>query len=183
MQYERVCTVITHPAVPIALSVFLPPDIASTSLLLAGAACSVIPDIDVIGFSFGIKSSHTFGHRGFTHSVPFAALLAGITTLIAFSGDHGSPVAVFSFLFLSTLSHPLLDALTNGGTGVGLFIPFNNQRYFFPWRPIEVSPIGVAPFLSRRGLAVLRSELIWVWLPSAALFALGLLFKRARDVI
>ena len=29
-----------------------------------------------------------------------------------------------------------------------------------------VSPIGVIPFFSKWGLAVIKSELGWVWLPS-----------------
>ena len=35
---------------------------------VAGALCSVLLDIDVIGFRFGIH----YGHRGFTHSLAFA---------------------------------------------------------------------------------------------------------------
>jgi inner membrane protein len=86
------------------------------------------------------------------------------------------------FLFLATLSHPTLDALTNGGLGVGFFAPFSNERYFFAYRPIEVSPIGVGDFFSQRGLKVLLSELRWVWLPSAIFFGLGHLIKRVRDL-
>ena len=175
------CTVITHPAVPIALSALLPQEAASSSLLIAAALCSVIPDLDVVGFEFGIKYSDMLGHRGFTHSIFFAALLAALTTF-AFFQNHGSRLTIFLFLFLSTLSHPLLDALTNGGLGVGLLAPFSNERYFFPYRPIEVSPIGVGAFFSHRGLQVMLSELKWVWLPSAIFFGLGHLFKRLRDL-
>jgi inner membrane protein len=96
--------------------------------------------------------------------------------------NHASRLIVFLFLFLSTLSHPVLDALTNGGLGVGLFAPFTNERYFFPYRPIEVSPIGVGAFFSHRGLIVMLSELKWVWLPSTIFFALGHLFKHLRDL-
>ena len=176
------CTVITHPAVPIALSVLLPQETASSSLLVAGALCSVAPDLDVIGFEFGIKYGDLLGHRGFTHSIFFAALLAALITISLFQ-NHSSRLIVFLFLFLSTLSHPVLDALTNGGLGVGLLSPFTNERYFFPYRPIEVSPIGVSAFFSHRGLKVMLSELSWVWLPSTIFFGLGHLFKRLRDLI
>ena len=63
----------------------------------------------------------------------------------------------FLFLFVSTLSHGLLDMLTNGGLGVALFVPMSNERYFFPWRPITVSPIGLSRFVSAWGLRVLRN--------------------------
>ena len=172
------CTVITHPAVPIALSVLLPQESASSSLLIAGALCSVVPDLDVVGFEFGIKYGDMLGHRGFTHSIFFAALLAAVITVAFFQENPGSLLIVFMFLFLSTLSHPVLDALTNGGLGVGLFAPFNNERYFFPYRPIEVSPIGVGAFFSHRGLIVMLSELKWVWVPSTIFFGLSHLFKR-----
>lgn len=33
--------------------------------------------------------------------------------------------------------------LTDGGLGVAFFSPFDNKRYFLPWRPIRVSPISV----------------------------------------
>ena len=73
---------------------------------------------------------------------------------------------------LATASHGLLDALTDGGLGVAFFAPFSDARYFFPWRPIAVSPIG-ARFFSARGAAVLISEFVWLWLPTA--FAIGLI--------
>jgi len=34
------------------------------------------------------------------------------------------------------------------------------MRDFFPWTPIEVSPIGIAAFLSKRGWFVLKGELL-----------------------
>ena len=176
------CTVITHPAVPIALSALLPQETASSSLLIAAALCSVIPDLDVVGFEFGIKYGDMLGHRGFTHSIFFAALLAALITFTWFQNSQGSGLIVFMFLFLSTLSHPLLDALTNGGLGVGLFAPFSNERYFFPYRPIEVSPIAVGAFFSHRGVTVILSEVKWVWLPSTIFFGLGHLLKRLHDL-
>jgi inner membrane protein len=82
-------------------------------------------------------------------------------------------------LFLSTLSHGILDALTSGGLGVAFFAPFDNSRYFFPWRPIRVSPISVSGFFSSRGLQVLRSELQWIWLPAALVTMLLTLLRRS----
>ncbi len=172
------CSVLTHPAVPLALSAFLPRGAASPALLLAGAACSVVPDLDVIGFGFGVSYGDMLGHRGLTHSVLFAAALGALLGFTLFRYAAGGSWPVFLFLFLSTLSHPLLDMLTNGGLGVALFAPFSNERYFFPWRPIEVSPIGISGFLSEWGMRVISSELRWVWLPSVAVFALGHVARR-----
>ena len=38
-----------------------------------------------------------------------------------------------------------------------LLLPFSTARLFFPWRPIHVSPLGIAAFFHRAGY-ILRSE-------------------------
>jgi len=172
------CSVLTHPAVPIALITVLPQEAVSPTLLLVGAACSVIPDLDVVGFKFGITSDHMLGHRGLTHSIVFAVALGALLTYTFFRTSHPDPWVVFLFLFVSTLSHPLLDMLTNGGRGVALCAPFSKARYFFPWRPIEVSPVSVRRFFSGRGVQVICSEFRWVWLPAAAVVILGMMVRR-----
>lgn len=150
------------------------------SVWVIGAVCSAIPDLDVIGFSFGIRYGDFWGHRGFAHSLAFAALLALGIVLLGFRhgvcGMH-APV-LWLYLFLAAASHGLLDAMTDGGLGVALFSPFDNHRYFFPWTPIRVSPIGVGRFFGARGLAVLQSEFIWIWLPTIALAVLAMLLRQ-----
>jgi hypothetical protein len=64
--------------------------------------------------------------------------------------------------------------MTDGGLGVAFFAPFHNERYFFPWRPIAVSPIGMG-FFSERGLEVIISELHWGSLLLAVALAYTLL--------
>jgi membrane-bound metal-dependent hydrolase YbcI (DUF457 family) len=44
--------------------------------------------------------------------------------------------------------------MTNGGRGVGFFIPFSNRRYFLPFRPIRVSPIGAEHFAAKAGVVL-----------------------------
>src|SRR5215831_18693028 len=135
---------------------------------LAGALCAVLPDADVIGFLFGIPYRDFWGHRGFTHCLFFAVLLSGVATVILLRrGQLGlGRFSLFTFLFLATASHGLLDAMTNGGLGVAFFSPLNNDRYFLPWRPIRVSPISVTRFFSGGGYAVVQNELLWVWAPA-----------------
>ncbi len=148
---------------------------------IAGALCSVVPDLDVVGFRFGISYGDFWGHRGFTHSLLFAALLAGIVSSLGFRRlpPGVSRFWIWSYLFLATASHGFLDAMTDGGLGVAFFSPFENHRYFLPWRPIRVSPIGFERFFSERCIAVLQSELLWIWLP-AALLALSVWLMRRR---
>jgi inner membrane protein len=147
---------------------------------VAGAVCSVVPDLDVIGFRFGIRYGDFWGHRGFTHSLLFAALLASAAVFIRFRRGV-PPLSRFSlwiYFFLATASHGFLDAMTDGGLGVAFFSPFDNQRYFLPWTPIRVSPIGVARFFSSRGLEVLGSEFLWIWLPAVVLAIAAWIFRR-----
>ena len=172
------CSALTHPAIPLALSVCFPKSAVSPKLILVGAACSIIPDLDAIGYKLGIKYGDMFGHRGFTHSIAFAAALSALLTFTLFRSGRGSSWAILLFLFISTLSHSLLDMLTNGGLGVALFAPFSGERFFFPWRPIEVSPIGIASFFSEWGMRVIYSELRWVWLPSMVVLATGYIVRR-----
>lgn len=145
-----------------------------------GAFAAMLPDADVLAFKLGIPYEHMLGHRGLTHSLLFAAVLAGILALVAGTTPGMSRAALCLYLFLAAASHGALDALTNGGLGVAFLAPFDNHRFFFPFRPIQVSPIGVARFFSARGRAVIRSELVWVWLPSILLATLAILTRAFR---
>ena len=134
-----------------------------------GAFCSVLPDLDVIGFPLGVQYGDMWGHRGLTHSVLFAALLAGILVALWYRGKPAiAMTGLFLYFFLCTASHGVLDAMTDGGLGVAFFSPFDTTRYFFPIRPVVVSPIGIAEFFSTYGIRILASEVIWIWLPSLA---------------
>jgi inner membrane protein len=145
-------------------------------LWLAGVLCAAAPDLDVVGFALGVPYEHWLGHRGLWHSVPFAALLAGVVAL----GFGGAVRArAWLYLFLATASHGALDAFTNGGLGVALLAPFDATRYLAPFRPIEVSPLGIASFFSARGLAIVANEVLWVWLPFVLLFAALRASRRA----
>jgi inner membrane protein len=141
------------------------------------AALALLPDADVITFPLGIPYASWYGHRGFSHSFAFAFLAAIAAAALA------APLLGLAWLrllgpFVAVITtHALFDALTNGGCGVALFAPFDNRRYFFPWRPIQVSPIGLGVF-SRWGWRALVSEMVWVWLPLGA--ALGTTWLARR---
>jgi len=150
-------TILSHPAVAIGFRRWFG---CERRVFIAGTIGSILPDADVIGFAYGVRYASTFGHRGFTHSIFFAIVVSLILLLIT---RPQRPLAAFAFLFLCTMSHALFDAMTTGGLGIAFFSPFSNHRYFFPWRPIRVSPIGPASL--QRLLPVFVSELKWVWLP------------------
>jgi inner membrane protein len=173
-------SVFTHAFVAAALGKVYAAEPVPARFWVLSAACAVLPDADVAGFAFGIRYGDTFGHRGFSHSILFALLLAAAVVALFFRGERRRRAALVIYFFVVTISHALLDMLTDGGLGVGLLSPFSDERYFFPFRPVEVSPIGVGSFFGEWGLRVIRSELLWVWLPSALGVLLVLSFRRAR---
>jgi inner membrane protein len=145
----------------------------------------VIPDFDVIGFRLGIRYGDFWGHRGFTHSLVFATILASAIVLLVFRDGlpNISPLSMWIYFFLATASHGLLDSMTDGGLGVAFFAPFDNHRYFLSWTPIRVSPIGIGRFFTSRGYAVLQSELLWIWAPSGVLIGSTLFLRRRKSAI
>ena len=171
-------TILTHAAVPLALRLGLGGKTVPARLLACGAIASMLPDLDVVGMRLGIAYGSDFGHRGFTHSLVFAALVAlagGCFHRRLRSGFVGA----FLFLFAAVASHGLLDTLTNGGRGIELLWPWTSERYFAAVRPIEVSPLSIRGLFSPRGAEVLKSEVIWVWLPALAA-GMALLAARRR---
>ena len=146
--------------------------LAASMLLWSGL--SLLPDADVIGFSFGVRYGDPWGHRGATHSLLFSLAL-GIALAVC-ARMRGAPLlrtALFASLVLA--SHAVLDTLTDGGRGCALFWPFSTTRHFAPIRPIPVAPIG-ARFLSERGLHVALFELLGF----APVFLYALWPRRAR---
>ncbi len=170
-----------HALAAVAIGSFSSRKIFTWKFILLLALCGVFPDIDVLAFKFGIPYESVWGHRGFTHSIFFAALF-GLLIFFIFYKKEKFPFLINCLLvlafFLATLSHTLLDACTTGGLGVAFFAPFHNERYFFPWQVIRVSPIGIKQFISSRGLAVLWSELKWVGIPSVFLLIVSYFFRR-----
>src|ERR1700674_753982 len=173
VSYPAMASVFSHAVVAASVgTAFWRPGVSNRFWAL-GALCSVLPDADVVGFGLGIQYGDLLGHRGLTHSLAFAAVMATIGSFLSDGRSAAEPgrAMAWCYFFLATASHGLLDGMTDGGLGVAFFSPFSNARYFLPWRPIVVSPIGVAEFFSERGLNVLRSEFKWIWLP-AGIFAI-----------
>jgi inner membrane protein len=128
----------------------------STAVVWSGL--SLLPDADVCGFRLGVQYADPWGHRGATHSFVFTLGVALVVGLIAKLARL--PVWRTTLLAAAVLvSHPLLDTLTDGGLGCALLWPFSNERFFAPWTPLPVAPIGRA-FLSAEGLRVAVTELV-----------------------
>ncbi|WP_223638754.1 metal-dependent hydrolase [Corallococcus sp. EGB] len=137
---------------------------------------ALLPDADVVAFALRIPYAATWGHRGASHSLVFAAAVA--LAVAALARWKGGSARRWGFLALAALaSHGILDTLTDGGLGAALFWPFSPARIFAPVRPLPVAPIG-AGMLSARGLYVSGVEFL-VFLP-AWVYALWPRPRKAR---
>ena len=137
----------------------------------------MLPDADVILFRFGATYDTVWSHRGATHSLAFAMFMGLLAALLL--RRAAPPVLAFAFVAASAASHGFLDMLTNGGHGIAYLWPFTDQRYFFDWRPIQVSPLDARRFF-KRAAGVAETEFLWIWLPAIILFtALRAGFKKA----
>jgi len=144
---------------------------------LTSAILPVLPDLDVFGRAFGIAFYSAWGHRGVSHSFAAAAVIGTLAALLLHR-RLGAPLAPLAVYFAAiTASHGVLDALTNGGPGVAFFAPFDRTRYFFPWRPIPVSPLA-SSFFSAWGWRVFTTELAMLWLPAALVAVVAGVFRR-----
>ncbi len=164
---------LTHAFAAVALTKTLSNRKRDWRFWTLAVASSILPDADVAGFALGIEYGDLLGHRGLSHSLLFAALWSLLLVSCEYSGLMKFPRRWWSLaglFFLVTASHGILDAMTNAGLGVAFFSPFDTARYFFPWRPIRVSPVGVGQFFSGRGAAILASEIEYVWMPLVVLW-------------
>jgi inner membrane protein len=159
-------TIMSHAVVGVTLGSLTSFPRRRRAFWLASAALPVLPDLDVFGRLFGIPFYSPWGHRGLSHSFTAAALIGGVAALLLHRRLDARLAPLAVYFAAITASHGLLDALTDGGPGVAFFAPFDATRYFFPWRPIPVSPLP-SRFFSEWGWHVFTAELAMIWLPSA----------------
>lgn len=169
----------SHPAVPLAIACWFP-SLRRPALLVAASLASAAPDLDALGYFAGIPYEAWYGHRGCTHSLAFGLLVAVLLGPWLARRTGVPKWHATAFLWAAWGSHGLVDMATNGGHGIALLWPFDLERLFWPWQPIQVAPLGIAAFFSAWGLEVLCSEALWLWLPAIAVGALGLLVRKPQ---
>lgn len=106
-------------------------------VIVLAAICGAAPDLDLIGWPLGVSPLTLFGHRGLTHSIPFAVVLGVAAAALLPALTRRERVAAAVVLVLATATHSLLDALTTyAPSGPAFWAPFSNQRYRFLWTPL-----------------------------------------------
>lgn len=166
-------SVFGHAIAAYGLGKLFPKEVMNRKVFTLGIISSMLPDLDVIAFHFDVSWDSMLSHRGLTHSILFALVWALILLLVFHQETLSKKkFQLGSYYFLATISHGLLDGLTNGGNGIAFFAPFSDERYFLPWQMIQVSPLGVENFFSKWGIQVLQSEFFYIVIPS---FIIGLI--------
>lgn len=173
-------TLFTHAAVAVAAGQLYPRRPLPFYFWVVSVYCALLPDADVLAFAFGIPYEHMLGHRGLSHSFVGAAVIGALGAWRMLGRMDVGFRPLWLYFSLVAASHGVLDALTDGGHGIAFFAPFSNERFFLPWTPVAVSPIGAYHFFTSRGLAVMASEVTWVWLPAAFAALAVTAFRRLR---
>jgi inner membrane protein len=97
-----------------------------------GIIAQSIPDIDFIAATWLDTPSGLLAHRGFTHSILFAVVVAFIMAVLANRWHRPHNISFTRWLIFfsaAILTHIFIDAFNN--YGVGWFEPFSHQRISF----------------------------------------------------
>jgi inner membrane protein len=100
--------------------------------MLWGALAQSIPDIDFISSFWMTTPGNLLAHRGFTHSILFALLIAPLLALIAekIHRPHNIPFKKWLFFFATEIFvHLFIDGFNN--YGIGWLEPFSHARFSF----------------------------------------------------
>lgn len=135
---------LSHAMVAVTLGSLVAPRNLLRPFLIIGATCAVVPDIDAIGRPFYGAAGDVQalgGHRGFTHSITFAALLGVVASSVTVidRGWTGQRVRFGVFVAIATALHGVLDLFTSIGaitSPVQFLSPFSTQGYAISRHPI-----------------------------------------------
>jgi len=151
----------THAIAGAAVGALCPYPVHRRRVITLAAICAAVPDLDLIGWPLGVSPSALAGHRGLTHSIPFAILLGIAATALVPSLTSRERIVAAGVLVLATVTHGVLDALTTyAPTGPAFWAPFSNTRYRFEWQPLT----GAGGLRTDFG-----QEVLYVWVPAMLL--------------
>jgi inner membrane protein len=115
----------------------------SWPVLLVFMALALLPDADVALVALGACDDGACGHRGASHSLPFA-LAIGLLAGLAARRLRWPVVRTVVAATFAVASHAMLDALGAGGRGLPLLWPISDARFISPIRMFPDAPRGLA---------------------------------------
>ncbi len=124
-----------------------------------GAIAQSLPDIDFIGAFFLNPVDNLLFHRGFTHSIFFAAISSVILALIIRRLHEAEKIPLkklILFIAIEISLHLVLDVCN--AYGIGLLEPFSTQRFSFHVLFVVDPFYSVAPGISMLILIYMDSK-------------------------
>ena len=124
-----------------------------------GMIAQSFPDIDFIAASWLNTPSALLAHRGFTHSILFAVIVALIMAILAnrWHRPHNISFTRWMFFFSAAiLAHIFIDAFNN--YGVGWFEPFSHYRISFNAIYVADPFFSAAPGIALIMLLILKRQ-------------------------
>lgn len=132
--------------------------------LLWGALAQNLPDIDTVAALWLPPYQNVIVHRGFTHSVLFALVVALLLAVGASRWQQDKKISwgsFFIFFLLQFLVHDLLDTFNAYGTG--LLEPFSHERFAFHLLYVADPLLTIWPAASVLGLVLLKNQSAYRW--------------------
>lgn len=157
-----------HAVAGIALGAAFTDEKTPRRAIALGTLCALAPDLDCFTLFLKLHPGNYLAHRGVTHSLLAAVMLAATVLLLGFKAEQRTS-RMGVYLLLATLSHGLLDACTSGRIGVAFFYPFSSSRWGCYWQPFVDPPL---PFWAGQRLPFLEAvarEALWIGVPGLLL--------------
>lgn len=178
---------LTHIAVGACMGEAFAGKTVGRKAMVWGALAQSIPDIDFLA-SFWMDTPHNLlAHRGFTHSLLFAALITPCMALLAERWHRPHNISLRRWLFFFgtvVFFHIFLDAFNN--YGVGWFEPFSRQRISFNVLYVADPFFSIGPGVACAALILLRKKhprrVFW-WRFGLAVSAGYLLYCTANKLV
>lgn len=166
-----------HAAAGIALGAAFADEETPRRAWVLGTLCALAPDLDWFTAFLRVHPGNFLAHRGITHSLMGAFVLATAAFLFGFRAEQRRG-RIRAYLLLAALSHGLLDACTSGRIGVAFFYPFSMTRWGCFWQPFRDAPLPFWPGLQIPFLGALLGEVLWIGAPGLLLVGGIRLFQR-----
>lgn len=166
---------LTHLIVSVPINALIMKQENKKKIIFFSFFAAIAADFDYVGYLFNFGNLSFFGHRGFTHSIFFAIVIATLICIVFFRNvDFKSKAFLFLLFnfFLAALSHPLLDYLINQNNGVALFFPFSTERFSFPFAPINEEICSAFEYYRKYFWLVLKVEIIYLIFPAILFYYL-----------
>jgi len=99
-----------------------------------GAVAQSVPDIDFIASAWSSTAENLLAHRGFTHSILFALIMAPLLAMLAERWHRPHDISLrkwIVFFGVQLFIHLLIDGMNV--YGVGWFEPFSHHRVSYNW--------------------------------------------------